>query len=456
MDKLNHLTSEAVKYFKQEKGFQTLFQLLINKYKSLGRIGGKVTIVNVNEQEKEVLSSFFRKDFSKEKSITIAFSQFEKALERTKFAGVDVKDLLDGYIGHPIISQAEEKERYERLKANFFEEFKQRYNDPLALGFLQHIQEKGNGVRGFHLAYDKDRDLFKSQLEQVIKAISILTFRLETDTRTKDYIRLPIFAYQVTQDPHGFDLDTDQGRFLIVALQWIRQLEDQDYEMVSSLTAEDVSELMQYFRIIRDDILNFVTCTGILGFCDDGTPESLWWEAFKGNHVMNVALRELIKLHFFIPGVTYHSRKANVVFVVENSGVFSAIIDQLQLQESPPIICTHGQFKLATLILLDYLVQNDVIIYYSGDYDPEGLQMAERLKNRYPEHVQLWHYEVDEYMKAKSTVELSDTRLKKLETITLSELQPLKEQIKIERKAGYQEKLIPKLIEDIEKMMEEC
>lgn len=293
-------------------------------------------------------------------------------------------------------------------------------------------------------------------MEQVIKAISILTFRLETDTRTKDYIRLPIFAYQVTQDPHGFDLDTDQGRFLIVALQWIRQLEDQDYEMVSSLTAEDVSELMQYFRIIRDDILNFVTCTGILGFCDDGTPESLWWEAFKGNHVMNVALRELIKLHFFIPGVTYHSRKANVVFVVENSGVFSAIIDQLQLQESPPIICTHGQFKLATLILLDYLVQNDAIIYYSGDYDPEGLQMAERLKNRYPEHVQLWHYEVDEYMKAKSTVELSDTRLKKLETITLSELLPLKEQIKIERKAGYQEKLIPKLIEDIEKMMEEC
>lgn len=81
MDKLNHLTSEAVKYFKQEKGFQTLFQLLINKYKSLGRIGGKVTIVNVNEQEKEVLSSFFVRTFPKRNQSPSHFHSLKRHLK---------------------------------------------------------------------------------------------------------------------------------------------------------------------------------------------------------------------------------------------------------------------------------------------------------------------------------------------------------------------------------------
>lgn len=79
--------------------------------------------------------------------------------------------------------------------------------------------------------------------------------------------------------------------------------------------------------------------------------------------------------------------------------------------------------------------------------------MAQRLKVRYPEYVQLWRFEIEEYLEAIFNIELSDARLKKLDTITLDELLTLKKQIAMKRKAGYQEKLIPKLMEDIQKIM---
>ena len=137
------------------------------------------------------------------------------------------------------------------------------------------------------------------------------------------------------------------------------------------------------------------------------------------------------------------------VFVVENSGVFSQLLDEFQDTCLPPLVCTHGQFKLAAFLLLDLLVKNDNVIYYSGDFDPEGLQMAQRLLYRYPKAVRLWRYGVEEYEDCISSISLPDSRLNKLKGITVPGLSPLKEQMEAAGKAGYQEEMIHLLIEDI-------
>ncbi len=67
--------------------------------------------------------------------------------------------------------------------------------------------------------------------------------------------------------------------------------------------------------------------------------------------------------------------KRNKVFVFENPTVFSEVLYRSS-KEKPSIICTYGQVKLASLILLDNLVENGTHIYYSGDFDPEGLIIA--------------------------------------------------------------------------------
>jgi hypothetical protein len=63
---------------------------------------------------------------------------------------------------------------------------------------------------------------------------------------------------------------------------------------------------------------------------------------------------------------------------------------------------------------MDMLAAEGTIIYYSGDFDPEGLLIADRLCARYGEQLRLWRYTPQDYEKAISAKVLNVVRLKKL------------------------------------------
>lgn len=441
---------DAIAYF-QQKGFQRLLKLFIKKYQGLGRISGSVTLNHLTKDEQEAFSSFFRKNYEQQKSATISFSMFEKALATTKFEGIDIKELLNAFAGKDILTNAEESQKYEAAKESFFSELENKYTSLYCTLWLDYIKNKGAGTNGIHKAFNNNPDLLRTYLNHVLKAITFLTEVNQADNRATRFIRLPMFANQITSDPHGFDNNTEQGRIFLSALQFIRLKKDPAYEYQTKLNTEQISELLQYFGIVRDDILNFVTCAGILGFSKTKEePLLVWQSAWKENSVLNIPLREMAQLDKLMVSNNYENPSAaNVVFVVENSGVFSAILDQFAGTKLPPMICTHGQFKLASLIMMDLLLENDTTIYYSGDFDPEGLHMAQRLKQRYPTHVKLWHYQAEDYMLALSNVELDQPRLNSLQKITLEELLPVKSIMLEKKRAGYQEELVNQLVEDI-------
>jgi uncharacterized protein (TIGR02679 family) len=142
------------------------------------------------------------------------------------------------------------------------------------------------------------------------------------------------------------------------------------------------------------------------------------------------------------------------VFVIENSGVFSAVLDEIaddlpRCVRRPPMVCTHGQFKLAAWIILGKLAAGGATLFYSGDFDPEGLQMAQKLMDRFPESVQPWRYGLQDYLHCMPETPLPADRLAKLQTITAPLLLPAKEAMLAEQKAGYQERLIDALATDI-------
>ena len=87
------------------------------------------------------------------------------------------------------------------------------------------------------------------------------------------------------------------------------------------------------------------------------------------------------------------------------------------------------------------------MFYYAGDFDPEGLLIAQRLKQRYGRKLELWNYRVDWYEEYLSEVELNDMRIRKLEQIEMKELEELKKAMCRERRAVYQEAMMEKLIE---------
>jgi hypothetical protein len=105
--------------------------------------------------------------------------------------------------------------------------------------------------------------------------------------------------------------------------------------------------------------------------------------------------------------------------------------------------------NLASLILLDKLIDNVEAIYYAGDFDPEGILIADKLSRRYGDKLRLWRYTAEDYKRIKSEKKISSIRLKQLGNVIQPELQELKEVVAKQKVAAYQELLIQEYVHDI-------
>ncbi len=453
----------AVDYFQREPGLCRLLQLMAAKYRSLGRWGGSVTLTSPTEAEREGLAGFFRRDCSRQKSVTVSLERFAEAFKATKFAEVPVLELLSRVTGESLRTKADLMDERELQRQKFFAGLRAQFPQAYCQRWLDAIAGKDPGTRGIYPAYEKDPGQLQKHMQAVLRALADLEQRRvgpswpdrkfiagqsKPDQATgAGYLeRLPLFAGRITQDPHGFDPDTEQGRLLLKAFTFLGQRNGGDLPGVSE--SEALNELYYKFGILRDDILNFVSCTGITAFKDDGVEIAVWQAANRDRVVLNVPLREIIKIK------TAGARSGTKIYMVENSGVFSALLDRFErfvreLTPYPPLICAHGQFKLAGLVLLDRLVESGMTIYYSGDFDPEGLLMAERLCRRYPGHVVPWRYSVQDYQLAQSGTVIPPRRLSQLAGLGSRELRITGEKMLHCRTAGYQEAIIDLLWQDI-------
>ena len=113
-----------------------------------------------------------------------------------------------------------------------------------------------------------------------------------------------------------------------------------------------------------------------------------------------------------LSGVTAQGSKR--VYIVENPAVFSVLVNEWPEET---LLCGNGQNRLATLVLLD-LFDTDTIFWYAGDFDPEGLQIAQRLKQRYQDRLHLWNYQSRYYEASRSQVAISDQSLKNWTELT--------------------------------------
>ena len=134
------------------------------------------------------------------------------------------------------------------------------------------------------------------------------------------------------------------------------------------------------------------------------------------------------------------------VYVIENPAVFSEIVRR---HPKTAAVCTDGQPRLAAFVLMD-LLKAHTVFYYMGDYDPEGLLIAQRLKERYGDRLVLWNYRAQWYDRYVSDVVITDARMRKLHKIHVPELMTVKEAIERERRAAYQETMLEEFIDEID------
>ncbi|QAA33567.1 TIGR02679 family protein [Clostridium manihotivorum] len=421
------LTQQCISYFKSNAGYKRIFQRIREKYESLGSLGGTVVLTNLKEEEKEVLTGLFRKDYNK-KNCSFKVENFIKALDNTRFEGVNFQMVFEGYFGEKILYKKEEKTIYEKEKTAFLKDIINSLRGTRGEGWLEYIvQTKENPYRIISQRYDENKERLRANLLLVCHGFNNLSFE------ENKLVRLAVFSSAINRDPHGFDINTDIGTLLIYAIIY-------KLKMSYPENAEELNEVLYKAGIIRDEVSNFTLCSGLTAY--KGDKEHMGWRGFYEDcEPLQVSLWNLSKLDKI-------KSPLGKVYVFENPTVFSEVLYYTS-EIRPSLVCTFGQFKLASLILLDKLVDSGATIYYSGDFDPEGLSMADKLKQRYAHKAILWRYEAEDYLKIQSDVALSPARLKKLDKLKSKELQAISTIIKEKKNGAYQELLIDEYIRDI-------
>lgn len=218
------------------------------------------------------------------------------------------------------------------------------------------------------------------------------------------------------------------------------------------MRAEERAELLMEYGIMVDDLTNKVSVIGIIGTLNDSMVCRKLEGAWNGRVFTDLSLRDIIKLKKAEPAF------GKAVYVVENPPVYSAILDYWEGKDKiPAVICTSGNLKISAYRLIDTLVSSnpDLSIYFSADFDPEGILMLQRLYDRHPSRVLPWRFSVNDYFKTNPIKEIETARrVNMLRNSMVPGMEATVEAIKNLGKVGYQEELIVDLLGDLEQSIQ--
>lgn len=419
------LLQEALSYFKRPC-FQRLFQQLYDKCFSLGRLGGTVRINHLRPEESDALEGFLQKDCHNKNNISISVEKIRKALASTKFAALSLEEIVTSYFEGSIVSKKEQKQLIENQFNSWLEGLLLEYEFTPAGAWLKTMyQDHVAPYKNLVMDYGKNQEWLKVNVPLILNAVNQLPIW------TKEYQPFPIFAACISGNPHYFDVGEHELLYLMYGICFVTKL-----EYPKRMNAERRRELLYRGGLLTDDLSNIVLTYGILGTDSHGNFHLGMKDYTLRREVLTLTLYNLTLLRqaYAVGGTVY---------VVENPMAFYWLMEQQKDSKAQvAMICSAGQPTQAVWMLLDFLKESGTRMYYSGDFDPEGLLIAQRMKERYQDLVKLWHYESEDYKHSMSSIEIEPTSLKKLDKLTQAELLPIGELLKETKLAGYQENIL--------------
>ena len=423
----NHelLKKECIQYFKNNTIWKQLFVGFRNKYESYGRFSGKVIIKHLSLQDIEELEGFFGQNYHGKKSATVSAEKFEKALLKSKFAAIKPQEILEVYFGTKLIAKSEvetlKEQKKKEVELAFAETFKDTPAESMLNAFKTIIKSsiKTNVTDNF----DTEIEYQKKLLWRCAQIYNFLPYR----NGNKTY--LAVFAAQMTGNPHAFDNGTTEGNILYQVIQIDLEMRHINVETSDIFPAYKRQKSYLLSGIMIDDISNYALLYNVHAIKKDGMSHKGIEGFFEEKNIVQVPLNVIAEWDT-IECIN------NEIYIVENPSVFAMIC------QDKSCMCMNGQPRLAGLIVLELLAKSKTTIYYSGDLDPEGLLIAQKLARFYDGKFIYWHMTVDDYGECKSNEPLSEKRLKMLENITDVQLLDVMNAIRKCGKAGYQENII--------------
>ena len=468
------LRDACIGYFRSSSVFARLLKGFREKYISYGNFAGTVTLRKLTDAETEELEGFFQKNFHGQKSVTISAKRFENALQKSRFESVSPKEILEDYFDEeltgkktleiqrreecsrvfmemirecgrePAVERVAEEQEYRKISATeWITEIQengkestteqnramQESKKELTMKWIKEMQDSKKDSAGYIWKQYRESGQNPETLRRALR-LGVKIFHSFPGTETPEY--LPVFAAKVTGNPHSFDDGTAEGRFLYQLVEWL--LNQQNIFIKKSDIFPAIQKQKQYLAvgILRDDISNYAMISGIHVRKKNGELHAGIEGFWREKEMMQVPLAVIAEWgEIECPD--------HVIYIVENPSVY-AMLSQ-RTEENCAIMCMNGQPRLSSVLILDLLIKSNVKVYYAGDFDPEGLLIAQKIRQYYGGPFSYWHMSRADYEKSMSKETISARRKKILRRITDEELRKTANAIEKTERAGYQENI---------------
>ncbi len=426
-EKLERIKKECLKYFHQSPVWKKVLKGFRDKYSSYGRFGGKVVLKNLKSQDIEELEGFFGKSFHGQKSVTVSAEKFRQALEASRYKDITPECLLENFFEEPLLGKQEQKLLREREKEKIWQKFLNDY--------------KGTAIEK---AAELLRNIVKDSDSQELAEWN-RTMRLGAEMynhlpyRQDNKLYLAVFASMLTGNPHAFDNGTSEGNFLYQIIQMDLEIREIKIESSEIFPAYKRQKSYLMAGIMLDDISNYAMLYQVQAVKKDGNLHKGMEGFASEQHIVQVPLAVITEWESL-------PCPQNEIYIVENPSVFAVLCGKEKAGNvRRAYMCMNGQPRLAGLMVLDLLAKSGIRVYYAGDFDPEGILIAQKLSQYYKGEFHYWHMEMADYEKCRSSEVISQKRMKILGRITDERLKPVVEKIEEYGTAGYQEMLVEEM-----------
>ena len=398
---MNNL-EECVSYFKSMSGFDRFMNVLKDKFIKSGKITGYVYMEKLSSVEARDLSKFFGLSLNENDIFRVSIQNFRKIMCNTKFGDIDPYKIVTTYFDvNEFITKKSKKKKALLAYIDFLNDILGNISSYDLLNYLSLVlSNKNNSIsKSIKRKYNFD----KNELREFLLNVDSLLMNVPVSPTS-----IPMYA-SITGNPHFLDFDTGSGNMFIRILGGIKRK--------SVDTLEDKLLLLESINVYNDTLSNSTITFNLLG------DKSL--ESFNSNGPVNLNLDNIS-----------HFEKLyainNKVFIFENPSMLNYFKSR-----NISIIITSGIPNLSFYRLIEKFDDN-TLFYYNGDFDPEGLVIANKIKHIIP-NVNLFCYSEEDYYNTKPCLEINLNRIHKLDGVNVRELECIKNIINIKRVVGYQE-----------------
>lgn len=401
--------------------FSEFMHLWKKQYEKYGTCKGSINLV-LDEINRACISGLLGKDYYGVDCAHITFQQLQKAISNTKYENCDFNEVLKMYFNHDILTNKNRQEQEQMRIQNIFKHL---------------LEQEGKSQQWIHHIYTDHDSVYvrivqasKENEQKCINTVDVVMKALNQLPMWQDKKEnISIFASLHTKNPHAFDKNTFPYYLLMHGIVYFLKV---DFPK----TNLEQNEILYRAGLYQDGISNYCSIARLQALNENYQPHLGWTGFYDSYEALNVNMDNLLHIR----SIVYCDR----VYVVENPAVFQTLLKMIKKEkiEKIGLVCTNGQLNYSAYLLLDILVSSNVETYYSGDMDPEGLLIADKIKQRYPS-IKLWCYDVRHYEISKSKEQAADQRMHMLDALKDETLIRIGKCINENKnRVGYQENMI--------------